>query len=121
MSRHHNRIPKSASLNIDLDIQEKVKSESIPFATAAGMGVFCEPPRGAVGFLVLRDVLQNANDEGHSTVEQDTYPVPFDIPWPLPNALAHTCARSASDEASVGCTLETAPLVEPVNPQKSWS
>lgn len=80
MRRHHQRIPYLHLKNIDLDVQEIVKDGHIPFATAVGMGVFCEPSRGAVDFLAFRDVLRDVNYNGHATVEQDMYPVPFDKP-----------------------------------------
>ena len=83
MRQYHTRIPYLHLKNIDPDIQQKVMAENIPFATAVGMGMFCEPAKGGVDFLAFRDVLQEVDYNGHATVEQDMYPVPFDVPLPI--------------------------------------
>ncbi len=83
MQRHHARIPYLHLKNIDADIHERVRAKNIPFATAVGMGMFCEPSQGAVDFLAFRDVLREADYNGHATVEQDMYPVEFDVPLPI--------------------------------------
>ena len=69
--------------SVDEDIQRRVQSEGIPFAHAVKMGIFCEPSKGMMDYLALRDVLQEVNFNGFGIVEQDMYPVPFDKPLPI--------------------------------------
>jgi inosose dehydratase len=83
MRRHHQRIAYLHLKSVDKKVQEKMKSEKIPFAPAVAMGMFCEPSQGAVDFSAFRDVLESVNYEGWATVEQDMYPVPFDKPLPI--------------------------------------
>ena len=83
MQHHHQRIPYLHLKNVDPKIQKKVNAENLPFATAVGMGVFCEPSDGVVDFLAFRDVLQDVKYQGFAIVEQDMYPVPFDVPLPI--------------------------------------
>lgn len=83
MRRHHQRIPYLHLKSVDKEIQKRVEAEEIPFATAVGMGMFCEPFLGAVDFLAFRDVLRDINYNGWATVEQDMYPAPFDKPLPI--------------------------------------
>ena len=84
MRRHHQRIPYLHLKSVDDELQKQVEKENIPFATAVGMDVFCEPSRGAVDFLAFRDVLRDINYEGWAIVEQDMYPVKsFEQPLPI--------------------------------------
>jgi inosose dehydratase len=83
MRRHHHRISYLHLKSVDRDVQKRVESEHVPFATAVEMGVFCEPSNGAVDFLAFRDVLREVGYDGWATVEQDMYPVPFDKPLPI--------------------------------------
>ena len=83
MRLHQERITHLHLKNVDPDVQKKVVAENIPFATAVQMGVFCEPSRGIVDFLAFRSVLMDIDFDGHATVEQDMYPVPFDKPLPI--------------------------------------
>src|SRR5437870_6857707 len=83
MRRHHRRIPYLHLKSVDRDVQKRVEAERIPFGTAVGMDVFCEPSRGAVDFLAFRDVLREIGYDGWAAVEQDMYPAPFDKPLPI--------------------------------------
>jgi inosose dehydratase len=83
MRRHHRRIPYLHLKSVDRDVQKRVEAERIPFGTAVGMDVFCEPARGAVDFLAFRDLLREIGYNGTATVEQDMYPAPFDKPLPI--------------------------------------
>lgn len=49
---------------------------------AVAQGVFCElgAAAGAVDFAAIRDVLREVQYSGFALVEQDMYPVPFDLP-----------------------------------------
>jgi inosose dehydratase len=81
MRRHHARIPYLHLKSIDPEVQRRVEAEGIPFAEAVGIGMFCEPSKGAVDFRAFRDVLDKVNYEGWAIVEQDMYPAPFDKPF----------------------------------------
>jgi inosose dehydratase len=83
MRRHHKRIPYLHLKSVDGAKQKQVEENEIPFATAVGMSVFCEPSQGIVDFLVFRDVLREIDYRGYAIVEQDMYPVPFDKPLPI--------------------------------------
>ncbi len=83
MRKYHQRIPYLHIKSVDSDIRHKVETESIPFATAVSMDMFCEPARGVVDFVAFRGVLQDCNYQGWAIVEQDMYPAPFDKPLPL--------------------------------------
>ena len=83
MRRHSDRIPYLHLKNIDPEIQNRVKNENIPFATAVENGMFCEPWKGAVDFVAFRDVLHEVNYKGYAIFEQDMYPAPFEKPLPI--------------------------------------
>lgn len=83
MRRHHARIPYLHLKSVDQELQRRVEAERIPFAIAVGMGIFCEPSKGAVNFQGFRDVLREVNFVGSAIVEQDMYPAPFDKPLPI--------------------------------------
>ena len=48
MRKHHARIPYLHLKNIDPEIQAHATQANLPFATAVGKGIFCEPSRGMV-------------------------------------------------------------------------
>src|SRR5205823_10298740 len=48
LRKYHQRIPYLHLKSVDPEIQKKVEREGIPFATAVGMDMFCEPSRGVV-------------------------------------------------------------------------
>ncbi len=81
--RHHARIPYLHFKSVDPDIRKIVETEEIPFARAVQMGIFCEPSKGLVDYLALRDVLLEVDFNGFAIVEQDMYPAPFDKPLPI--------------------------------------
>jgi inosose dehydratase len=81
--RHHDRIPYLHLKSVDPELQQRVQSEGIPFATAVAMDMFVEPSKGVVDFLALRDALEDVEYEGFGIVEQDMYPAPFDKPLPI--------------------------------------
>lgn len=83
MRRYQARIPYLHLKSVDQELQERVDLERIPFAIAVGMGVFCEPSKGAVNFEGFRDVLREIDYVGSAIVEQDMYPAPFDKPLPI--------------------------------------
>jgi inosose dehydratase len=74
------RIPYLHLKNVDPNLIKKVAKENIPFAKAVEIDLFCEPNRGVVNFLDLRDALDEQDFDGWAIVEQDMYPCPFDKP-----------------------------------------
>ena len=83
MRRFHLRIPYLHLKSVDGEIQKRVEAEGVPFATAVGMGMFCEPSEGAVEFLAFRDLLHDIDYDGWAVVEQDMYPAPLEKPLPI--------------------------------------
>lgn len=83
LRRHHERIPYLHIKSVDREIQRRVETERIPFATAVAMDMFCEPSVGAVDFVTLRDALRELDFDGWAVVEQDMYPAPWDKPLPI--------------------------------------
>lgn len=80
---HVDRLEAMHFKSVDAAVRERVETESIPFARAVAMGVFCEPEVGVVDFEELALVLNEAGFVGHATVEQDIYPSPPDKPLPI--------------------------------------
>lgn len=80
---HADRLQALHFKSVDPAVRERVERESIPFATAVAMGVFCEPELGVVDFEELAVVLEESGFVGHATVEQDLYPAPPDAPLPI--------------------------------------
>jgi inosose dehydratase len=83
--RHHARIPYLHLKSVDSQVRQEVYAHGIPFAPAVEKGVFCEPSRGMVDFVALRDALEAVNFAGWAIVEQDMFPV-GDLDKPLPIA-----------------------------------
>ncbi len=83
MRKHHKRIPYLHLKSVDPVKRKQVQDEDIPFAIAVGQDMFCEPSKGAVDFVALRDLLNEINFNGWGIVEQDMYPAPFDKPLPI--------------------------------------
>lgn len=83
MRKHHERIPYLHLKSVDRGLQEKVEADGATFATAVGMGVFCEPSDGIVDFLGLAALLKEIEFDGFAIVEQDMFPTPFDRPLPI--------------------------------------
>ncbi len=83
MRKHHQRVAYLHLKSIDGAIQKKVAAENIPFALAVAMDMFCEPSKGMVDFVALRNVLSEVGYSGWAVVEQDMYPAPFDKPLPI--------------------------------------
>lgn len=81
--KHHKRIPYLHIKSVDYNIQKKVEAENIPFAKAVSMDMFCEPSKGVVDFVAIRDLLREIDFDGWAIVEQDMYPAPFDKPLPI--------------------------------------
>ena len=83
MRKHYPRIPYLHLKSVDPVLRARVNAEKIPFATAVGMDLFCEPAQGVVDFPAFRDLLREIDYTGCGIVEQDMYPAPFDKPFPI--------------------------------------
>jgi inosose dehydratase len=78
--RHHQRLLHVHLKNINAEVLERVRAEKIPMPRAVALGVFCELGAGVVDFAAVRDALWEVEYDGFALVEQDMYPVPFDLP-----------------------------------------
>ena len=58
----------------------RVTREGIPFVQAVSTGAFCEPAESAVDFQALCTAMKELRYDGLAIIEQDMYPVAFDIP-----------------------------------------
>jgi inosose dehydratase len=83
LRQHANRIPYLHLKSCDLRIRDEVRVAGLSFAEGVRMGVMCEPAKGAVDFITLRDVIKEIGFSGYAIVEQDMYPAPFDQPFPI--------------------------------------
>jgi inosose dehydratase len=82
--RHRQRIASLRLKNIDRMIRtEAVDAESMDFARAVGVGVFCELSQGELDLRAFRRVLTETGYSGWAVVDQDMYPVGFDKPLPV--------------------------------------
>ena len=81
--KHHRRISCLHFKNVDENVRNKVLAENIPFGKAIKAGVFCELFEGVVDFVALCEVLNDIDYNGFAIVEQDMYPVPFDVQLPI--------------------------------------
>jgi inosose dehydratase len=83
MRRHYLRIPHLHLKSVDGAMLRRVKDEGIPYGVAVPQDLFCEPSRGIVDFVALRDLLREIDYTGYGIVEQDMYPAPLDKPLPI--------------------------------------
>lgn len=81
--RHADRVGHLHLKSVDGELAAHVQREGIPFGQAVADGVFVEPARGVVDFDALRDVIVDSGYDGFGIVEQDMYPVDFDVPLPI--------------------------------------
>lgn len=64
-------------------MQQEVERDGTPIAVATSQGLFCEPWRGVVDFVRLRNLLVELSYDNFAIVEQDMYPTEFDKPLPI--------------------------------------
>jgi inosose dehydratase len=83
LRRYPDRVPYLHLKSCDLRIRDEVRSAGLSFAEGVRMGVMCEPAKGDVDFIALRDVIKEIGFRGYAIVEQDMYPAPFDQPFPI--------------------------------------
>jgi len=68
---------------MDPAIVERAKREDMAFGQAVALGCSCEPPNGLPDINAVAEALQELNEERFVIVEQDMYPVDFDVPKPI--------------------------------------
>lgn len=83
LRRQANRIPYLHLKSCSLRIRDEVRSAGLSFAEGVRMGVMCEPAKGDVDFIAVRDAIKEIGFKGYAIVEQDMYPAPFDKPFPI--------------------------------------
>ncbi len=83
MRKHHERIPYFHLKTVHAERLRRVNAESLPIGRATAMGVFCEPPDGAVDFHALRGLLEEIDYDGWAVVEQDMRVASWDVPLPI--------------------------------------
>jgi inosose dehydratase len=81
--KYPNRVGYIHIKQMDPAIVERAKREDMAFGQAVAMGASCEPPRGIPEIPAVAEALHELNREIFVIVEQDMYPVDFDVPKPI--------------------------------------
>jgi inosose dehydratase len=68
---------------MDPQIVARAEAEDMAFGQAVAMGASCEPPAGLPDVPAVIEALSELDAELFVVVEQDMYPVPFDVPLPI--------------------------------------
>ena len=68
---------------MDPAIVERADREGLAFGQAVGMGASCEPPGGEPDIEPVTEALRELGTDLFVIVEQDMYPVDFDLPKPI--------------------------------------
>jgi inosose dehydratase len=68
---------------MDPAIVARAKREDLAFGQAVAMGASCEPPRGLPDLEQVAEALRELGEDRFVVVEQDMYPVDFDVPKPI--------------------------------------
>jgi len=74
---------------MDPAIVERAKREDMAFGKAVRMGASCEPPSGVPDIPSVAQALLDRGTETFVIVEQDMYPVDFDVPMPIAQRTFH--------------------------------
>jgi inosose dehydratase len=70
-------------------IVERAKREDMAFGRAVRMGASCEPPSGVPDIPAVAQAVLDRGTETFVIVEQDMYPVDFDVPMPIAQRTFH--------------------------------
>jgi inosose dehydratase len=82
--RYADRVGYVHVKQMDPAVVAKAEEQDLAFGQAVGMGVSCEPPAGAPDLRPVVDSLRgSAGPDLFVVVEQDLYPVAFDVPRPI--------------------------------------
>ena len=68
---------------MDPAVVERAEREDLAFGQAVAMGASCEPPKGLPDVPSVVEALSGLDSELFVVVEQDMYPVDFDVPAPI--------------------------------------
>ena len=68
---------------MDPEIVARARREDMAFGQAVRMGASCEPPSGVPDLAAVAQALTERGTETFVIVEQDMYPVDFDVPAPI--------------------------------------
>jgi inosose dehydratase len=68
---------------MDPAVVAKAEADGLAFGQAVAMGASCEPPRGEPDVAAVTAALAGLDAELFVVVEQDLYPVAFDVPLPV--------------------------------------
>jgi inosose dehydratase len=68
---------------MDPAIVDRADREDLAFGQAVAMGASCEPPRGLPDIGAVTGALRELGRDFFVVVEQDMYPVDFDLPKPI--------------------------------------
>lgn len=68
---------------IDPDVLAKVRAENLTWAAANTAGVMAEPPSGLPDLREVIEAVEGLDRPIFGIVEQDMYPVAFDVPLPI--------------------------------------
>lgn len=68
---------------MDPAIVEKAEREDLAFGQAVALGASCEPPAGLPEVPAVLEALAELDADLFVVVEQDMYPVDFDVPLPI--------------------------------------
>jgi len=81
--RYPDRIGYVHIKQMDPSVVDIAEREDLSFGQAVARGASCEPPHGVPDLPSLAAALASLNAELFVVVEQDMYPVPFDVPKPI--------------------------------------
>lgn len=81
--RYPDRIGYVHIKQMDPDIVALAERDDLAFGQAVALGASCEPPRGLPDLASVADALADLDAELFVVVEQDMYPVDFDVPKPI--------------------------------------
>jgi inosose dehydratase len=80
---HPDRVRYVHIKQMDPEVVAKAEAEDLAFGQAVALGASCEPPRGLPDLPSVIEALGKLSAEIFVVVEQDMYPVDFDVPLPI--------------------------------------
>ncbi|WP_460963013.1 sugar phosphate isomerase/epimerase family protein [Parasphingorhabdus pacifica] len=83
IEKYPNRIGYLHLKQVEPSILADVRSEDLPFGPAVQRGVMCEPPNGVPELAPIIKATENLDADLFAIVEQDLYPVDFNVPLPI--------------------------------------
>jgi inosose dehydratase len=83
IAEHPDRIGYLHIKQMDPAIVERARREDLAFGQAVALGASCEPPAGVPDIGSVVRALRERGRDTFVIVEQDMYPVEFDVPQPI--------------------------------------